>query len=172
MNDRKHPEQEPQLFRLFVYGTLKRGYWNHEGFCRSLVSIEEATVHGRLYELPSGIPALEVHHEDVMCVGTSDPVADAMIGQRLASPSIPCESPDWQNICGQLLAFGNPARDIPPIDRLESFYPGKLSLYVRVLVPVMTTANEALAAWCYVASALALESAKPTDCCEWIHKEE
>ncbi|MBW1987856.1 MAG: gamma-glutamylcyclotransferase, partial [Deltaproteobacteria bacterium] len=49
----RHPETT-----LFVYGTLKRGCWNHERFCRGVLSVEEAVVRGRLYELPSGIPVL------------------------------------------------------------------------------------------------------------------
>ena len=60
----------------FVYGTLKRGYWNHERFCRGLLSVEEAVVRGRLYELPSGIPVLEVPEADVLAHGTADPLAD------------------------------------------------------------------------------------------------
>ena len=51
-------ENTTGLLRLFVYGTLKRGYWNHERFCRGVLSVEEAVVWGRLYELPSGIPVL------------------------------------------------------------------------------------------------------------------
>ena len=66
------------LLRLFVYGTLKRGYWNHNRLCRDAVSIEEATARGRLYELPSGIPALAVEDEDVLAQGTGDPLADAV----------------------------------------------------------------------------------------------
>jgi gamma-glutamylcyclotransferase (GGCT)/AIG2-like uncharacterized protein YtfP len=32
--------------RLFVYGTLKRGFWNHARFCSQAVSIEPATTCG------------------------------------------------------------------------------------------------------------------------------
>lgn len=29
-----NPEDSPEtILRLFVYGTLKRGYWNHQRFC-------------------------------------------------------------------------------------------------------------------------------------------
>jgi len=31
------------VIRLFVYGTLKRGGWNHDRFCRNAVTIETAT---------------------------------------------------------------------------------------------------------------------------------
>jgi gamma-glutamylcyclotransferase (GGCT)/AIG2-like uncharacterized protein YtfP len=51
------------------YGALKRGYWNHKRFCRESKSIEETTVRGRLYELPSGIPMIEVPDEDEVAHG-------------------------------------------------------------------------------------------------------
>ena len=71
--------------RLFVYGTLKQGYWNHERFCRGVLSVEEAVVRGRLYELPSGIPVLEVPEADVLAYGTADPLADVATQARLAA---------------------------------------------------------------------------------------
>jgi len=37
--------------RLFVYGTLKKGYWNHDRFYTRAISIEAATTWGRLYQL-------------------------------------------------------------------------------------------------------------------------
>ena len=61
---------------LFVYGTLKRGFWNHEADCADAISIREATVRGRLYELPSGIPVLEVHEMDILAHGSMDILGD------------------------------------------------------------------------------------------------
>jgi hypothetical protein len=56
-----NPEDSPEtILRLFVYGTLKRGYWNHQRFCAQARSIEPAVVWGRLYHLHAGFPALEV----------------------------------------------------------------------------------------------------------------
>ena len=49
---------------------------NHERFCGSVLSVEEAVVRGCLYELPSGIPVLEVPEADVLAHGTADPSAD------------------------------------------------------------------------------------------------
>jgi hypothetical protein len=74
--------------RLFVYGTLKQGYWNHERFCRGVLSVEEAVVRGRLYELPSGIPVLEVPEADVLAHGTADPLASLR-----SSPHAPHNTP-------------------------------------------------------------------------------
>ena len=54
------------LLWLFVYGTLKRGYWNHKDFCEGVLSVEEAVVRRCFYEFPSGIPILEVPEEDIL----------------------------------------------------------------------------------------------------------
>jgi len=79
--------------RLFVYGTLKRGFWNHDRFCSQAVSIEPATTWGRLYHLPAGFPALEVPETCILAHGTEDPIADArtqnsteLSGNAMAQP--------------------------------------------------------------------------------------
>ena len=46
--------------------------------------MEEAVVRGRLYELPSGIPVLEVPEADVLAHGTADPLTDAATQARFA----------------------------------------------------------------------------------------
>jgi hypothetical protein len=80
MNPNESPKENTTgLLRLFVYGTLKRDCWNHERFCRGVLSVEEAVVRGRLYELPSGIPVLEVPEADVLAHGTADPLADLSV---------------------------------------------------------------------------------------------
>ncbi|MBI2842743.1 MAG: gamma-glutamylcyclotransferase [Armatimonadetes bacterium] len=157
----------PGLFRLFVYGTLKRGYWNHEAYCRSAVSVEEATVRGRLYELPSGIPVLEVPSEDILSVGTDDPVADIQTQESISVASLSRDLSDWHAIHGEIITFSNPELCVPPIDRLESFRPGRSSLYHRVLVPAVTQAHVVVTAWCYVAPLHALLSATATGNCQW-----
>lgn len=153
------------LFRLFVYGTLKRSYWNHNRLCRDAISIEEATTCGRLYELTSGIPALAVEDLDVLAQGTGDPLADA-VTQCKIDAGISGETGhgigDLSRIVrGELITFDDPARNIPPIDRLEGFFPGQSSLYVRVLVPVVTSSEDVVAAWCYVIPSNSLRGATP-----------
>ncbi|QSR86101.1 gamma-glutamylcyclotransferase [Candidatus Methylacidiphilum infernorum] len=65
--ERQPPKENTAgLLRLFVYGTLKLRCWNHERFCLGVLSVEEAVVRGLLYELPSGIPLLEVLEADVL----------------------------------------------------------------------------------------------------------
>ncbi len=58
---------------LFVYGTLKRGFWNHDRFCRNAIDIRPATTWGRLYLLPASYPALEVPESSILAHGTAAP---------------------------------------------------------------------------------------------------
>ena len=64
------------MLRLFVHGTLKRGFWNHDRFCRGVLTVEDAVVRGRLFETSSGMPVLQVLEEDILAVGSTDPLAD------------------------------------------------------------------------------------------------
>jgi len=145
---------------LFVYGTLKRGCWNHERFCRGVLSVEEAVVRGRLYELPSGIPVLEVPEADVLAHGTADPLADVATQARLAAEfAARAAHPDpgengapgghWGPVYGELLTFDDPESRLPAIDRLEGFLPDGPSLYRRVLVATITH-GVTVPVWLYV----------------------
>ncbi|MCP9443515.1 MAG: gamma-glutamylcyclotransferase [Nitrospira sp.] len=158
-----NPQSEipnPQLLRLFVYGTLNRGFWNHDRFCRGVLAVENALVRGRLFETPSGIPVLQVPEEDILAVGTTNPLADVATQARVAAcMSNPEPTPDrlpknatgapWGPVYGELLTFDDPESRIPAIDRLEGFHPGGQSLYKRVLVPLRTK-ETVLSAWLYM----------------------
>jgi len=159
MNPNEPPKENTTgLLRLFVYGTLKRGYWNHDRFCRGALDIQEAVVRGRLYEMSSGIPVLEVPETDILAHGTADSLADVATQARpaghLASYLEPmpesATAGDWGPVYGELLTFDDPSTRLPAIDRLEGFHPGGPCLYRRVLVPVRTKGAE-LPAWLYVA---------------------
>jgi len=159
--------QAAGILRLFVYGTLKRGCWNHDRFCRGVLSVEEAVVRGRLYEMPSGIPVLQVPEEDILAHGTADPLADvatclradthrqaqARFAGDLASILEPvpesATAGDWAPVYGEFLTFDDPETRLPAIDRLEGFHPGGRSLYRRVLVPVCIRQDVVLGAWAY-----------------------
>lgn len=148
------------MLRLFVYGTLKRGFWNHDRFCRGVLAVEDALVRGRLFETSSGIPVLQVPEEDILAVGTTNPLADvatqAHVTARMSNPEptpdrLPKEgtgSP-WGPVYGELLTFDDPETRLPAIDRLEGFHPGGPCLYRRVLVPVQVNGAD-LPAWLYV----------------------
>lgn len=148
------------MLRLFVYGTLKRGYWNHDRFCRGVLTVEDAVVRGRLFETPSGIPVLQVPEEDILAGGTTDPRADvatqAHVTARTPDPEPPPDrlpkkgtGASWGSVYGELLTFDDPETRLTSIDRLEGFRPGGPSLYRRVLVPVQVN-RSVLSAWLYV----------------------
>jgi gamma-glutamylcyclotransferase (GGCT)/AIG2-like uncharacterized protein YtfP len=156
-----NPQSEipnPQLLRLFVYGTLKRGFWNHDRFCRGVLDIREAVVRGRLYEMHSGIPVLQVPDGDILAHGTSDVLVDvatqARPSEQLASYPVPVlDSPtagNWGRVYGELLTFDDPETRLPAIDSLEGFRPDGASLYRRVLVPVYIEHGMALPVWLYI----------------------
>jgi gamma-glutamylcyclotransferase (GGCT)/AIG2-like uncharacterized protein YtfP len=132
---------------MFFYGTLKRGHANHDLYCRGYLRAEEATVRGRLYDLPSGYPALVVPEEDVRAIGTADPTGDAS-EQQLAHGKV--YRPDGILVSGELLTFDDPEERLPVLDRLEGFDPAGPSLYRRVLIPAETSGGNGVLAWAYV----------------------
>ena len=158
MDGERQPSKENTtgILRLFVYGTLKRGCWNHDRFCRGVLSVEEAVVRGRLYEMPSGIPVLQVPEEDILARGTADPLADvatqACFAGDLASILEPVPESATAGDCGPVygehLTFDDPETRLPAIDRLEGFHPGGSCLYRRVLVPVRIP-GQISPAWVY-----------------------
>jgi len=144
------PPTEPIPFDVFVYGTLKRGQRNHDRFCKGVLSVQEATVHGRLYDLPLGFPALVVPQVDVTATGTEDYLADAE-RQRRATPGTKTSATGWSPVYGDLLSFDDPEKRLPALDGLEGFRPGKQRFYTRVLVPAtLTDTGTTIAAWTYV----------------------
>lgn len=164
MNQAMNPTEPLKLntsgmLRLFVYGTLKRGFWNHDRFCRGVLAVEDAVVRGCLFETFSGIPILQVPEEDILAVGTINPRADvatqAHVTARMSNPE---PTPDrlqkkgtgapWGPVYGEILTFDDPVIRLPAIDRLEGFHPGGPCLYRRVLVPILVN-GAVLPAWLY-----------------------
>jgi gamma-glutamylcyclotransferase (GGCT)/AIG2-like uncharacterized protein YtfP len=163
MDGERQPSKEnniTMMTTLFVYGTLKRGCWNHDRFCRGVLSVEEAVVRGRLYEMPSGIPVLQVPEEDILARGTADPLADVATQARFAGELASYLEPvpesatagDCGPVYGELLTFDDPETRLPAIDRLEGFHPGGRSLYRRVLAPVCID-GRMVPSWLYAAEA-------------------
>ena len=151
----------PMTISVLVYGTLKRGQWNHGRFCRNAVDIRSATIIGRLYQLPAGYPAVVIPEESILAHGTADPLADARTQAEFAArgvtmPVVAGDPPSpegygeagWDTVHGELITFPDPLRDLPPIDRLEGFRPDGRGLYRRALAA--TEANRGVeAAWVY-----------------------
>jgi len=141
-------EEAHPLLTLFFYGTLKRGHANHDRFCRGYLYVEEATVRGRLYDLPFGYPALVVPDEDIRAVGTADPVHDTYEQQSLSREGV--RLPDGPRVSGELFTFDDPEDRLPALDRLEGFDPGGPSPYRRMLIPAKTSGGAGVLAWAYV----------------------
>jgi gamma-glutamylcyclotransferase (GGCT)/AIG2-like uncharacterized protein YtfP len=141
-------EEPHRLLTLFFYGTLKRGHVNHDRFCRGYLRVEEATVRGRLYDLPFGYPALVVPEEDIRAVGTADPIRDVSEQRRLDRAE--AYRPDGALVVGEVFVFDDPEERLPALDRLEGFDPGGPSPYRRVLIPAETSGGDGILAWAYV----------------------
>ena len=143
------------MLTLFVYGTLKRGYGNHDHYCTGAWEIRDAQVRGRLYDGP-GFPVLQVPDEDVLACGTADPLTDVAtqarfagrVRQRSRAVRESAAAGDWDPVFGEILSFDDPESRLPAIDRLEGFRPNGSSLYRRVLVPATVGGVRELA-WAY-----------------------
>jgi len=137
--------------RLFVYGTLKRGFHNHRLVAQAS-AIQPAWTWGRLWHLRAGYPALEVPDHLILAHGTASPWRDAWT--QATTPPFGVGKPpgDWDWVGGELVTFDDPEADLPPIDHLEGFrWQGGLSLYDRVLVTVWVGGwgLEPVTAWTY-----------------------
>ena len=152
-----------RMLKLFVYGTLKRGYRNHDTYCQGALEIREAQVCGRLYDGP-GFPVLEVPDEDVLACGTADALADAATQRRLSERAgkdpgptrKDGATPGWDTVYGEMFTFDDPETRLPAIDRLEGFRPAGSSLYRRVLVPAVVGSVRDLA-WVYTLEAMGIK---------------
>lgn len=117
---------------------------------------------------------MHVPEADIVAGGTADALAD--MGAQ-ASHQMDLSGSDsklrleihgkyWRLIRGELMIFDDPQPRLAAIDELEDFYPGRPSLYHRVLVPVLTRNNLVVSAWVYV-SAIGTEDLKPIEADSW-----
>ena len=74
--------------KIFVYGTLKKGYRNHDRYCGNAICIEPATVNGKLYDTGWGFPAMQLSgnpsdivHGEIITIPEDDlPAVDFLEG--------------------------------------------------------------------------------------------
>ncbi len=138
-------------FSIFVYGTLKRGFENHDAFCKGALQVEEAVVGGELYELPFGYPALVVRDATIRATGTANPARDIDAQHRLNTTAVALRQEpqeDSPRVFGELLTLDDPGVRLPKLDHLEGFVPAGHSLYRRVLIPAASATRNVLA-WAY-----------------------
>jgi gamma-glutamylcyclotransferase (GGCT)/AIG2-like uncharacterized protein YtfP len=131
---------------LFVYGTLQSEQSNSH-YCRNAISIEPATVCGKLYQLSAGYPALKVPNDSIIMAGIEDVFASAQ-AQYHENKAMDFEFKihnNWDTIHGELVTFNDPA-EMKPIDKLESipFY------YDRVLIPAQKADGSVITTWTYI----------------------
>lgn len=142
-------------FRLFVYGTLKRGLRNHS-LCIKGQFLGSGKIHGHLYDLSAGYPALTVPIDSVLAWGTGDIERDCQIQDGIIRKAL--KKYEYRTlslrdtVTGEIYEFHDPTNDIPPLDQLEGFHPFETirkSLYRRALVPMELEGN-IKAVWTYV----------------------
>lgn len=151
--------------RLFVYGTLKRGFHNHRLVAQAS-DIQPAWTWGRLWHLQAGFPALEVPDPLILAHGSDQSWHDAH--RQATIPPFPVGKPagDWDWISGEVVTLADPETDLPPIDRLEGFRStAARNLYDRVLVTVWVNDGglEPVTAWTYDGRQLSGRQARCTD---------
>lgn len=156
---------------MFVYGTLKRGYPNHEGYCTAATGVKEAAVRGALYSTLFGFPVLELPEEEILYRATGDYREDRLALERIQAglagrdqPPGSGQGPFYGRARGELLYFSDSGNSLAAIDRLEGFLPGGESLYTRVIAAVRPAGGgeaEEEAAWVYVADPAGFPGAQP-----------
>jgi pyruvate carboxylase len=115
------PKAEPQTDKLFVYGTLRRGYEPHSYLRRqSARFLDDGIISGRLYDL----------------------------GEYPGA--VPSKSPE-DEIRGELYELRNPKAHLRILDEVEEFDPQhpEKSLFVRRPAEVRLTSGETVEAWVY-----------------------
>ena len=55
-----------EYVNIFVYGTLKKGYPNHNRFCSHATRIIPCTIRGTMYDTKLGFPALQLKNNQTI----------------------------------------------------------------------------------------------------------
>jgi gamma-glutamylcyclotransferase (GGCT)/AIG2-like uncharacterized protein YtfP len=147
--------------RIFVYGTLKKGFSNHAKYCTGALRIEQAYLRGRLFKLTPQVPMLTIPAEDILAYGTTNVANDLEIqgnfdsiaGEKRGAGELARAriSGQWRKIRGEVLSFDDAATRLPLIDDLEEFQPGGPSTYQRVLISATLPDGSLRPAWTYIA---------------------
>ncbi|GEB80823.1 hypothetical protein DDE01_22380 [Desulfovibrio desulfuricans] len=111
---------------------------------------------------------MHVPGSSVLAIGTSDLAADAWRGMHCTlpgtptsedfiAPALPCAL-----VRGEVIDFADAPAALHRLDKLEEFAPGGISLYLRVLLPVLVD-DVLLPCWTYVSPIAS--TMMPPDCC-------
>lgn len=144
------------VLRLFVYGTLKRGGRHHASYCSSALDIRDGYTQGRLEDLAAGYPTLHIPPRNILALGTTHYDDDAWRGTHCIPPGehtraafIAPPAP-FGLVRGEVMDFENARSLLERLDPLEEYAPYGISLYLRVLLPVLVD-GVILPCWTYVA---------------------
>ncbi|MEQ8822624.1 MAG: gamma-glutamylcyclotransferase family protein [Sumerlaeia bacterium] len=149
----------PDVIRVFVYGSLKPGYWNFQIVRRHLTDWREAVVQGELYDGP-GFPYACLPPSTWLATGTPGNAAvDLWLPECLPlGAADEAERPERRGevVHGYLFTLADPEQAMAALDRLEGFIDpvgrGR-NHYERVLVPAFDdTTGERCLAWSYTAA--------------------
>jgi len=142
-----------QSFRLFVYGTLKKGFGNHDYYCKG-ATVETAMVQGKLYQKGS-LPYASIEYENYECIASKKNEKDFAIQEELQSEVengfLFNAFRDSECIKGELITFEN-WEMVSKLDSLEGFFSinePNLNHYTRVLTTCRTATNEEFSCWMY-----------------------
>ncbi len=137
--------------RLFAYGTLKQGSPVHAQLCRGVCSVIPAQLWGRLYELPTGCPALRVPVGAVLAEASMEPEADHVrLGELLHQPPSEFSREGWRPVSGQLITLADYRVAWPTLDAWEDAAPDRPVLFRRAIVRVERANGVPVTAWTYI----------------------
>ncbi len=149
--------------RIFAYGTLKRGYSNHDLYCSGVLRVYPAWVRGKLFKTDSEIPVMKIPNEDVLLHGSASVTADieaqdkfdSFLRRKAEKPGQSCGAGEWGKIQGELHIFDDPETRLPLLDSLEEFHSNQPSVYTRALVFINLPNGSQTTAWTYIAGSKA-----------------
>ena len=137
---------------VFVYGTLKKGFGNHDHYCSDAISIESARLDGELYD--SGLPYVHINQKNIFAKGTQSNYRDFQKQEDLEDSLFYGDSFTQLGnpfVEGELITFSN-WDSLKRLDSLEGFTgDNKYNHYTRVLTTCYINAeNQECACWVYV----------------------
>ncbi len=136
--------EQADLLEFFVYGTLRRGEANRHLFGRAELAREPAWLHGRLYLLPEGYPALVLPPGAALADGGRGAAEQARLQRAVAAEGLPQALPvpagRWMRVEGERVVTRADDRLLRRLDALEAYDPARPAAgeYRRALVPVVT----------------------------------
>ena len=137
--------------RLFAYGTLKQGSPMHDQLCRGVRSVLPARIWGRLYELPTGCPALHLPGAAMLAGATLAADEDHQrLATLLGTPAPECSREGWRPVQGQLITLADYRTAWATLDAWEDANPDRPLLFRRVIVRVEREHGVPVTAWTYI----------------------